>query len=175
MPLNFEQKKAIVSEVAEVAKTAQTVVAAEYRGLNVLQLTNLRTQARDQGIFLKVVPNRLAKLAFADTSFVCLNEHLTGPLILAMSHEEPSAAARLVKDFAKNHEHLKVKALALNGQYIEAKDIDKVAKLPTYDEALSQLMSVMKAPISKFVRTLAEPTTKLVRTVVAVKDQKEAA
>lgn len=175
MPLNFEQKKAIVSEVTGVVENAQTVVAAEYRGLKVLEMTALRAQAREQGVYLKVVPNRLAKIAFKDTAFECLNAHLTGPLLLAMSSEEPSAAARLVKDFAKEHDQLRVKVLSLSGQLYDGKDIDKVAKLPTYDEAISQLMSAMQAPVAKFVRTLAAPTEKLVRTVVAVKDQKQAA
>ncbi|MBX9704955.1 MAG: 50S ribosomal protein L10, partial [Gammaproteobacteria bacterium] len=105
----------------------------------------------------------------------CIQDSLTGPVVLAFSKTEPSAAARLVRDFAKDHEKLEVRALSIGGKLIAANQIDTVATLPTYDEAIAQLLSVMQAPIAKLVRTLAEPNTKLVRTIAAVRDQKQAA
>ena len=173
MAIRLEDKKEIVAEVSEVASTALSAVVADYRGLTVEQMTVLRSQARDQGVYLRVVRNTLARRAVQGTEFECLVENLVGPIVLAFSKEDPGAAARLVKDFAKEHDDLEVKALAVGGQAYEAKDIDILAKLPTYDQAISQLMSVMQAPITKVVQTLNEVPGKLVRTVAAVKEQKE--
>jgi large subunit ribosomal protein L10 len=175
MSLNIEQKKALVTEVHEIALKAQSVVAAEYRGLSVTQVTSLRAQARKSGVYVRVVKNTLARKAVAGTSFECIAPLLKGPLILAFSNEDPGSAARVVKAFAKDNDKLVTTLLSLGGQLLPAKALDQVASLPTRDQALSMLLGVMKAPISKFVRTLAEPHSMLVRTVGAVKDQKVAA
>ena len=175
MPLNLEQKKVIVAEVAEVAGSAYSAVAAEYRGLTVEQMTELRAKARDSGVYLRVVKNTLAKRAIEGTEFECMQDGLTGPLVLAFSREEPGAAARLVKDFAKQHEKLVPKVVAFGGKMLDAGDLDRLASMPTREQALSLLMAVMKAPVEKLVRTLNEVPGKLVRTVAAVRDQKQSA
>ncbi len=175
MALNIEQKKAVVAEVAEAAGSALAAVAAEYRGLTVEEMTELRVKARESGVFLKVAKNTLVRRAVEGTEFECLQDSLTGPLMLAFSMEDPGAAARLVKDYAKSHDHLVAKLVAIGGQLYDASELDRLSKLPTYDQALAMLMGVMKAPVEKFVRTLAEPHTKLVRTFAAVRDAKQAA
>jgi len=173
--LRLEQKKAIVAEVSEVAANAISAVAADYRGLTVSEMNELRVQARNSGVYLRVVQNNLARRAVVETAFECMQDAFVGPLILAFSSEEPAAAARLFKDFSKKHEKFSVTVLSIDGQLFSAKEIDRVATLPTKDEAIAQLMSVMKAPIEKFVRTLAEPHAKLVRTIAAIGDKKKAA
>ena len=175
MALSLEEKKVVVEEVANVANEAFSVVAAEYRGLTVEELTEFRGKARETGVWVKVVKNNLAKRAFEGTEFECVNDDLVGPLILAFSMEDPGAAARLVRDFAKAHDKLVPRMAAVSGEKLEAADLGRLANLPTRDQALAILMGVMKAPVEKFVRTLAEPHAKLVRTVAAVRDQKEAA
>jgi len=175
MALKIEDKKALVAEVNAVAATAQSVVAAEYRGLSVSQMTDLRLKARNSGVYLRVVKNTLARRAVAGTAFECVSPGLKGPLVLAFSKEDPGAAARLVKAFAKDNDKLVTTLVSLGGSLLSAKDLDKVAGLPTRDQALSMLVGVLQAPITKFVRTLAEPHAKLVRTIAAVKDQKQAA
>ena len=172
MTLDLAGKKAVVEEVAEVASKAISAVVADYRGLTVNQMTQLRTQARKSGVYLRVIRNTLTRRAFKNTEFECLNDMLVGPLFVALSLEAPSDAARLLKDFAKTFDKLQVKALSVGGKVYDAAQIDVVASLPTRDEAIAKLMYVMKAPIEKFVRTLAEPHTKLVRAVAAVKDKK---
>lgn len=141
MALNFEQKQAIVAEVAEVANGAFSAVAAEYRGLTVGELTELRVNARNQGVYLRVVKNTLAKRAVEGTEFECIADGLTGPLILAFSQEDPGAAGRVIKDFAKGHDKLKVTMLAIGGKKLDASQLDVLAKMPTYDQAVSMLMS----------------------------------
>ena len=173
--LRMDEKQALVAEVAEVAAKAHSAIAAEYRGMTVEQLTKLRIQARKNGVFVKVVKNTLARRAVAGTSFECLKDALKGPLILAFSKEDPGAAARVVKDFTKDNEQLVVTAVAFGGKLLPKTDLERLAKLPTREQAIASLMAVMKAPITKFVRTLAEPHAKLVRTVAAVRDQKQAA
>lgn len=176
MALRLEDKKALVAEVNEVASKALSAVAAEYRGLTAVQFDNLRSKARDNAIYLHVVKNTLAKRAVEGTEFECLGPALTGPLVLGFSLEDPGAVGRIIKDFAKDNDKLVVKAVAVGGTLYGAKDIDRLAALPTKDQALSMLLGVMQAPIAKFVRTLAEPTAQFVRTVQAVADkQKEAA
>lgn len=174
MTLNLAAKKAVVEEVSVVASKAISAVVADYRGLTVNQMTQLRSEARKNKIYLRVVPNNLTKRAFEKTDFACLNERLVGPLVLALSTEAPSDAARLLKDFSKTFDKLEVKAISVSGKVYGAEHLDYVASLPTRDEAIAKLMYVMKAPVEKFVRTLAEPYAKLVRTVAAVKDQKAA-
>ena len=175
MALRLEDKKTLVTEVNEVAQKAQSVVAAEYRGLTVAKLTELRAKARASRVYMRVVKNTLARRAVAGTPFECVGEKLRGPLILAFSQDDPGAAARLIKGFAKDHDKLVPTLVSLGGSVLPGKDLDRVASLPTRAEALAQLLGVIKAPIGKFVRTLAEPHAKLVRTIAAVKDQKQAA
>ena len=175
MALNLEDKKALVAEVAEVAAKAQSVVAAEYRGLTVGQMTELRSKARKSGVYMRVIKNTLARKALAGTAFESVGPKLKGPLVLAFSKDDPGAAARVVKDFAKLNEKLVATLVSLGGQVLPGAQLEKVASLPTREQALSMLLGVMKAPISKFVRTLAEPPAKLARTVAAVRDQKQAA
>jgi len=175
MALNLEQKKAVVAEVADVANRALAAVAAEYRGLTVEEMTDLRAKAREGGVFLKVAKNTLVSRAVEGTEYECMQESLTGPLLFAFSMEDPGAAARLVKDYAKTHDKLIARLVAVGGQLYGASELERLSSLPTYDQAISILLGVMKAPIEKFVRTLAEPHTKLVRTVAAVRDAKQAA
>ena len=173
MALNLEDKKALVAEVAGVAAKAQSVVAAEYRGLTVGQMTELRSKARKAGVYMRVVKNTLARKALAGTSFESVGPKLKGPLVLAFSNDDPGAAARVVKDFAKTNEKLVATLVSLGGQVMPGKELEKVASLPTREQALSMLLGVMKAPIQKFVGTLAAPGSKLVRTIAAVRDQKQ--
>ncbi len=163
MALGLDDKKAIVAEVNEAAKAALSAVVADSRGVTVGAMTGLRKLARENGVYLRVVRNTLMKRAVEGTDFECLNEAFSGPTLIAFSNEHPGAAARLLKDFAAQEEAFEVKALAFEGEFIGAENIDKLAKLPTYDEAIAQLMMTMKeASAGKLVRTLA-----------ALRDQKE--
>lgn len=175
MPLNLEQKKAVVAEVAEVASGALSAIAAEYHGLTVEEMTDLRAKAREAGVYLRVVKNTLARRAVEDTEFACMQEGMVGPLVLAFSQADPGSAARVIKDFAKEHKALEVKLVSIGGKLLQPSDIEALAKMPTYEQSISMLMAVMKAPVEKFVRTLNEVPGKLVRTVAAVRDAKEAA
>ena len=175
MALGLEDKKAIVADVNEVAADALSLVIADSRGCTVEAMTGLRKQAREANVRMRVVRNTLAKRAVEGTEFECAQESFAGPSLLAFSMEDPGAAARIFKDFAKENEEFEVKALAVSGQLLGAESIDVLAKLPTRDQALSQLMSVMIAPVTKLVQTMDAVPTKLVRTIVAVRDQKEAA
>lgn len=175
MALKLEQKQAIVAEVNEAAGKAMSAVLADYRGLTVEQMTQLRATARNSGVYIKVIRNTLARRAVQGTAYECLDPALVGPTLLAFSMEDPGAAARLLRDFVKTFEKLEVKALSIGGALLGADQLERMAKLPTRDEAISLLMAVMLAPIGKFVRTLNEVPGKLVRTVAAIRDQKEAA
>jgi large subunit ribosomal protein L10 len=175
MPLNLEGKKALVEEVSAVAGKALSVVAAEYRGLTVTQMTDLRSKARASGVYMRVVKNTLARKALAGTAFESMGAVLKGPLVLAFSKDDPGAAARVIKDFAKANDKLVPTNLSIGGAVLTAKDLDRVASLPTKDQALSQLLGVIKAPIQKLVATIQAPQVKFVRTVVAIRDQKQAA
>ena len=175
MALTLEQKKAVVAEVSEVAKSAHSAVAAEYRGITVEKMTEMRAKARNEGVYLKVAKNTLVKRAVEGTEFECMTEELTGPLLFAFSIEDPGAAARLIKDFSKGEDKLVVRLVAMGAKLYQASELERLASLPTRDQAIAMLMGVMKAPIEKFVRTLAEPHTKLVRTIAAVRDSKQAA
>ena len=175
MALSFAEKEAIVSEVAEVAASAYSAVTAEYIGLSAEEMTDLRAKARSGGVYVRVVKNTLARRAVNGTDYECLQDTLTGPLLLAFSQEDPGAAARVLKDFAKENDKLVIKALSVSGQLLAAAEIDRLASLPTKEQAISMLMSVMQAPIAKFARTLNEVPGKLIRTVAAVRDAKQAA
>ncbi|SEI89372.1 large subunit ribosomal protein L10 [Allopseudospirillum japonicum] len=156
MALSLNDKKAIVAEVNEAAQSALSVVLADSRGVTVSAMTSLRKQAREAGVQLRVVRNTLARRALEGTSYECLVEQMTGPTLIAFSMEHPGAAARLFKDFAKAEAKFEVKALAYEGELIAAENIDRLASLPTYDEAIARLMATMKeASAGKLVRTLA--------------------
>ena len=174
MPLNLQQKQAVVAEVADVAATAHSVVAAEYQGLTVAEMTELRRAAREANVFLKVVKNTLAKRAFQDTDFDCMGDALNGQLVFAFSLEEPGSAARVIKDFAGKNDKLVVKLIGFGGELLDPSEIKRLASLPTREQALSMLMAVMKAPVEKLTRTINEVPGKLVRTVAAVRDSKQA-
>ena len=175
MPLNLGQKKAIVAEVADIAGKAYSAVAAEYRGLTVGEMTELRVKARESGVYLRVIKNTLVRRAVEGTDFACMREGLTGPLVIAFSMEDPGSAARVIKDFAKDHKLLETKLVAISGKLLPASELETLAKMPTYDQAISILMGTMKAPTQKLTTTLNEVPGKLVRTVAAIRDAKEAA
>lgn len=175
MALTYAQKETVVAEVAEVAKGAYSAIGAEYRGLTVAQMTALRAEARKAGVYVRVVKNTLAKRALADTDFACMNDGLRGPLLLAFGQEDPGSVARIAEAFAKEHDKFQVKLIAVSGKLLEPSQLGVLAKMPTYDEAVSQLMAVMKAPVQKLAATMNEVPGKLVRTLAAVRDAKEAA
>ncbi|MDB6103224.1 MAG: ribosomal protein [Gammaproteobacteria bacterium] len=172
MALNLEDKKTLVAEVAEVAAKAQSMVAAEYRGLTVGQMTELRAKARTQGVYMRVVKNTLARKALAGTSFESVGPKLKGPLVLAFSKDDPGAAARVVKDFARANDKLVATLVGIGGQVLPGGDLDRIASLPTREQALSMLLGVLKAPMQKLVSLLNEPPAKLARTLAAYRDQK---
>jgi large subunit ribosomal protein L10 len=173
--LNLEGKKAVVAEVAEVAANAYSAIAAEYRGLTVSEMTELRVAARKQNVYLRVVRNTLARRAVEGTDFACMQDGMTGPLVFGFSTEDPGAVARVMSGFAKENKQFEIKIVSLGGKLLPTADIEKLAKMPTKDQAIGILMGTMKAPIEKFVRTLQAPTSKMVRTFAAVRDAKDAA
>lgn len=175
MALSFNEKEAIVAEVAEIANSAHSVVIAEYAGLESNEMNILRDNARNGGAVIRVVKNTLARRAIEGTEYACLQDSLVGPLVMAFSQEDPGSAARVIKEFAKGNGKLVVKALSISGQLLAASELDRLASLPTKDQAISMLMSVMQAPITKLARTLNEVPGKLVRTVAAIRDDKQAA
>jgi large subunit ribosomal protein L10 len=175
LALRFSEKEAIVAEVAEVAKGAYSAIGAEYRGLTVEQMTALRVEARKADVYVRVVKNTLARRALEETEFACMREALSGPLVLAFSRTDPGSAARVAETFAKQNEHFKVKLVSIGGKLLGPDDLSKVAKMPTYEEAISLLMATMKAPVQKLAATLNEVPGKLVRTIAAIRDAKEAA
>jgi large subunit ribosomal protein L10 len=172
MALNLSQKKEVVAELATVAATAQSLVAAEYSGLTV-GLTELRKKARQGGVYLKVAKNTLVERAVDGTDYACVKGALTGPLLYAFSQEDPGAAGRLIKDFAKGNDKLVARLVAIGGQAYPASHLEKLASLPTREQALAMLLGVMQAPITKLVRTLAEPAAMVARAVAAVRDSKQ--
>ncbi|MCK9780220.1 MULTISPECIES: 50S ribosomal protein L10 [Enterobacterales] len=165
MALNLQDKQAIVAEVSEVAKGALSAVVADSRGVTVAKMTELRKACREAGVTVRVVRNTLLRRAVEGTSYEVLKDVFVGPTLIAFSAEHPGAAARLFKDFAKANPAFEIKAAAFEGEFIPGSNIDRLATLPTYDEAIARLMSTMKeASAGKLVRTLA-----------ALRDQKEAA
>ena len=174
MALGLEDKKAIVADVAETASNALSLVIADARGVNLNDMTALRAKAREEHVVLRVVKNSLAKRAFTDTDFSCVEEALVGPSIFGFSMEDPGAAARLFKDFAKQNEDFEVKALSVGGDLMGSEKIDVLAKLPTRDQALSMLANLMLAPVSKFVRATNDIPGRVVRVVDQVAKQKAA-
>ncbi len=175
MPIGLKEKQAIVAEVNETASKALSAVMADYRGVSVDDMTSLRRTAREAGVEVRVIRNTLAKRAFEGTEFECLNDALLGPNIVAFSIEDPGSAARVFKDFARDVEAFEIKALSVGGKMLPAEQIDALAKLPTRDQAISLLMAVMMAPVTKLARTLNDVPAKVTRVVAAVRDQKQEA
>jgi large subunit ribosomal protein L10 len=175
VPIGLKEKKAIVAEVNKTAGEALSAVMADYRGVSVEKMTALRKQAREEGVHIRVIRNTLAKRAFEGTDFACLSDALLGPNILAFSIEDPGAGARIFKEFAKENEAFEIKALSIGGKVLPADQVDVLAKLPTRDQALALLMSVMNAPVTKMVRTLNELPGKVTRVFGALRDQKREA
>jgi large subunit ribosomal protein L10 len=171
MALRLEDKKALVAEVKQAAETAHSALAAEYRGLTVTEMTELRKQAREQGVYLRVVKNTLARRAIEGTDFECMQEGLSGPLILAFSQEDPGSAARVFKAFAKDHERLVTRLVSIGGELLPAADLERLASLPTLDQARAMLLGALQAPAGQLVRTLNEPAAALARVLAARRDQ----
>ena len=175
MAINIEDKKQIVSEVNKAASSALSAVLADYRGVDVADMTALRKNARENKVYLRVVRNTLLKRAIAETELECIQEVWSGPTILALSNEDPGAPARVMKDFAEENDEFEIKALSVGGKLLEASQIDVLAKLPTLDQARSVLMSVMLAPVTKLALLMNEVPSKVTRAVAAVRDQKQEA
>ena len=173
MALKIEDKKRIVDEVAVIAADAKSAIAIDYHGIAANQMADLRKQAREQDVRIRVVKNSLARRALADTPFACMNEHLSGPTMFAFSLDDPAAAARIIHGIAKEIEDIEVKLISLDGELYDTSKLKKLAELPTYDQAVSLVMAVMKAPIEKLVRTIKAPVVQAVRVVVAVRELKE--
>lgn len=174
MSLNLEEKKAVVAEVSEQVSTAQAIILAEYRGLEVGDMTKLRAQARKSGVYLRVLKNTLVRRAVDGTPFSGLANDMVGPLIFGIS-TDPVSAAKVLSDFAKSNDKFVIKAGALPNQVMDAKGIQALASLPSRDELLAKLLGTMQAPVATFVRTLNEVPTSFVRALAAVRDQKQAA
>jgi len=167
MALRLEDKQALVAEVNEVAANSESAIAAEYRGLSVAQMTEFRAQARSEGVYVRVIKNTLARRAIKGTEFECLKDVLQGPLLLAFSREDPGAAARVIKAFAKENEDLTTTAVAIGGTLYGAEDLGRLASLPNLDQARAMLLGVLQGPLSQLVRTLAEPPAMLARVLGA--------
>jgi len=173
--LRLEDKQTIVSEVNEAAGSALSAVLADYRGLTVAEMTELRSKARTSGIYLRVVRNTLAKRAIDGTPYECLRDALTGPTLVAFSYSEPGAAARLLRDYGKDREALNVKAISIGGDLFDSGQLDRIASLPNRDEAITMVLGLLLAPITKLARTVNEVPGRVVRTLAAVGEQKKAA
>jgi len=172
--LNIDEKKAVIAEIsAEIAK-AQAIVLAEYRGLEVGNMTSLRREARRAGVYLRVLKNTLARRAVDGTPFSGLSQHMVGPLVYGIS-PDPVATAKLLNDFSKSNEKLVIKAGGMPNSVISPQEVKALASMPSREELISKLMGTMQAPVAKFVSTLNEVPSKFVRTLAAVRDQKEKA
>lgn len=174
MSLSLEQKQAVVSEVSAKLANAQAVIVAEYRGIGVEKVTQLRAKARQSGLYLRVLKNTLARRAVQGTPFAKLADQMTGPLMYGIA-QDPVAGAKVLADFAKEHELFVIKGGAMQNAVMSAKDIKTLATMPSREELLANLMGTMQAPVAKLVRTMNEVPGKFVRTVAALRDQKEKA
>ena len=174
MGLNLTEKQAVVAEVSAQVAGAQAIVLAEYRGLEVGNLTNLRREARKSGVYLRVLKNTLARRAVKDTPFEGLADQMVGPLMYGIS-SDPVNAAKVLSDFAKGTEKFVIKAGAMPNAVISAKEVAALAAMPSRDQLIATLMATMQAPVAQFVRTLNEVPTKFVRGLAAVREQKEKA
>ena len=174
MGLNLEAKQAVVAEVAAKLQGAQTVIVAEYRGLDVERITQLRARARKSGVYMRVLKNTLARRAVKGTPFEKLSEKMVGPLMYGIS-ADPVAGAKVISEFAKENELFVIKAGAMPGSLMSDKDVKALAQLPSREELLAKLMGTMQAPVAKLVRTMNEVPGKFVRTLAALRDAKEKA
>jgi large subunit ribosomal protein L10 len=174
MSLNLEQKQAVVAEVSEILSGAQAAVVAEYRGMTVAQMTALRGNARKSGVYVRVVKNTLVRRAVEGSQFECLKDHLKGPLAFAASND-PVAVAKVLVDFAKDNDKFKIMAGSMGGKLMSQEQMKALAALPSREVLLATLLATMQAPVTKFVQTLNEIPGKFVRTLAAVRDQKQAA
>lgn len=174
MSLKPEQKKAVVAVVSGALAESKAAILAEYRGLNVGQMSGLRAEARNAGVYLQVVKNTLAKRAIKGSDFECLDEHLAGPVAIAAG-PDPVAVAKILSDFAKNHKALTIKVGAMDGSVLTDGEIKALAKLPSREQLLAQLVGTLQAPVQKFVQTLNEVPAKFVRTLAALRDSKQGA
>jgi len=173
MSLNLTEKQVVVAEVSEQVKAAQAIVLAEYRGIGVSDMTNLRVQARKSGVYLRVLKNTLVRRAVDGTPFAGLADQMTGPLVYGIS-ADPVAAAKVMNDFAKSNDMFVLKGGAMPNQVMNASGVQALASMPSREELLAKLLGTMQAPISKFVQTLNEVPSKFVRGLAAVRDQKAA-
>ncbi|MGH8690160.1 MAG: 50S ribosomal protein L10 [Burkholderiales bacterium] len=171
MGLSLEQKQAVVSEVAAKLAGAQAVIVAEYRGLNVERVTQLRAKARKSGIYLRVLKNTLARRAIKGTPFEKLSESMIGPLMYGIS-QDPVAGAKVLSEFARENELFVIKAGAMPNAMMSAQDIKALAQLPSREELIATLLGTLQAPMAKLVRTLNEVPARFVRTLAAVRDAK---
>jgi large subunit ribosomal protein L10 len=172
--LNLDDKKAVVAEVSAELADAQAVIVAEYRGLEVGQVTALRAKARESGVYLRVLKNTLVRRAVAGTPFEGLASQMVGPLIYGISRD-PVAPAKVLQEFAKTNEKLVIKGGAMPGYVMDAAGVKALASMPSREELLAKLLGTMQAPVTKFVQTLNEVPGKFVRTVAALRDSKETA
>lgn len=169
MSLNLEQKQAVVAEVATIVADAKAACVAEYRGLTVAQMTELRKKARASDVYVRVVKNTLLKRAIGDSALTPLKDHLSGPLVFAAS-KDPVAIAKIVSEFAKANERFRLKTSVMDGKLITSAEVQALAKLPGREQLLAMLMGAMQAPAQKFVQTLNEVPARFVRTLAAVRD-----
>ena len=172
MTMNLDDKKAVVEELSAIVNNSISAAVADYRGLTADEMDGLRLAAREAGVRMGVYRNTLSRRAIVDTDFACMAEALVGSCVLFFTQDEPGAPAKLLQNFAKKNDKIEVKGLALDGQFLGPDQLKAVASLPSRDEALAQLLSVMKAPVTKFVRTLKEPVAQVVRVTAAIKDKK---
>ena len=173
MALNLAEKKALVADVNAVAASALSAVVAEYRGLTVAEMTELRAEARNSGVYMKVVKNSLARRAVEGTQFECIRELLQGPLLLAFSREDPGSAARGIRGFSKEHANLVTVSMAVGGEVYDATNLDRMASLPNLDEARAMLLRTLNGPMTQLVRLLSEPGAMLARTLHQHSEQAE--
>ncbi len=174
MSLSLEQKQVVVAEIATKVKSAQAIVLAEYRGITVGHMTQLRAKARASNVYLRVLKNTLARRAVAETPFAGLSDQMVGPLAYGIS-EDPVAVAKVLSDFAKTNDKFVVKGGAMANYVMSSKDIANLANMPSREQLIATLMGTMLAPIAKFVQTLNEVPAKFVRALAAVRDQKQSA
>lgn len=174
MSLNRQEKAVVIEEISAEVGRAQSIIVAEYRGLDVASVTVLRKTARESGVYLRVLKNTLVRRALAGTPFEGLSAQLTGPLIYGISGD-PVAAAKVLADFAKTNDKLVITGGALPNSLLNQEGVKALATMPSREELLSKLLGTMQAPIAQFVRTLNEVPTKFVRGLAAVRDQKQAA
>lgn len=173
MPMTRERKEALVEDMHALASESSTLLLADYRGLDVAAMTDIRVRARASDVELKVVPNRLAKLAFANTPHTCLEESLKGPSLLASTRGDAGTLARLMRDLAKDHELMEVRAISVDGHLVPGEELSSLANLPTREQALAGLMGVLNAPVAKLAQTLAAVPQKVVLVLSAHAKEQE--